>query len=201
ENVGDLSVWIGFTDEAEEGNWQWITGEEVTYTNWGANEPDGGEVENGCELVSDGTWNDQNVNSLRQFVFEVEVDTTGGGDYFIEGIVRDFDGNPIPDVSVTAFVEENSWTSNSDEEGYYHIDNDSLNGLVAIWCSGNDEYWHDLTTVDVSEGGNQFDFSLGLQEETANLVVYTITTNWDPVSFAEVHSPQSPQEMSNSDMY
>ena len=53
--------------------------------------------------------------------------------------------------------------------------------------------------VDVSEGGNQFDFSLGLREETTLLGVAAITSNWDPVSFAEIFSPQSPQGMSVSD--
>ena len=33
--------WIGFTDEQEEGNWQWVTGEEVTYTSWHGSQPDG----------------------------------------------------------------------------------------------------------------------------------------------------------------
>jgi len=33
-------VWIGITDEAEEGNWQWVTGEPVTYTHWATSEPD-----------------------------------------------------------------------------------------------------------------------------------------------------------------
>ena len=196
ENVGDSSVWIGFTDEAEEGNWQWITGEEVTYTNWADGEPNGGEVENGCELLGDGTWNDQNVNSLRRFVFEVEVDSTGGGDYFIEGIVRDFDGNPIPGAIANAESEGGGfWSTEADEEGYYYIDNDSLNGMAAVFATA-DGYNFDLTTVYVSEGGTQYDFSLGLLEETTLIGVLAMTSNGDPVSFAEVHSPQSPQEMS-----
>jgi len=33
-------AWIGITDEAEEGNWQWVTGEPVTYTHWRTSEPD-----------------------------------------------------------------------------------------------------------------------------------------------------------------
>ena len=30
----DGNVWLGFTDEYEEGVWQWVTGESVNYTNW-----------------------------------------------------------------------------------------------------------------------------------------------------------------------
>ncbi|MCZ8227089.1 MAG: lectin-like protein [Microcystis sp. LE19-84.1B] len=33
------SFWIGFTDAAQEGNWQWINGEPVTYVNWYVTEP------------------------------------------------------------------------------------------------------------------------------------------------------------------
>jgi len=33
------SSWIGFTDEREEGNWEWVTGEEPIFISWGAGEP------------------------------------------------------------------------------------------------------------------------------------------------------------------
>ena len=36
---GNTYSWIGFTDEAEEGNWQWVTRETVSYTNWGRQQP------------------------------------------------------------------------------------------------------------------------------------------------------------------
>ncbi len=38
QNTTDKS-WIGFTDQEEEGDWQWVTGEDVTYTNWLPTEP------------------------------------------------------------------------------------------------------------------------------------------------------------------
>ncbi|MCD8119820.1 MAG: C-type lectin domain-containing protein [Lachnospiraceae bacterium] len=41
ELAGDEDIWIGITDSGTEGDWStWITGEAVTYTNWGENEPD-----------------------------------------------------------------------------------------------------------------------------------------------------------------
>ena len=30
--------WLGGTDEIEEGNWKWLSGERWHYTNWGGNE-------------------------------------------------------------------------------------------------------------------------------------------------------------------
>ena len=42
----DLSVWIGGTDQAQDGVWEWVTGEPWNYTNWHPDEPNnfcGGE--------------------------------------------------------------------------------------------------------------------------------------------------------------
>ena len=59
-------LWIGFTDQASEGNFAWISGEPVTYTHWSAGEPNdnGGEdyayiVEANPALpLTPGHWND-----------------------------------------------------------------------------------------------------------------------------------------------
>jgi VCBS repeat-containing protein len=56
--------WIGLTDEGTEGNFRWVTGETLTYTNWGGGRPDNaGGNEHYVEVVHDsGTpfwrWND-----------------------------------------------------------------------------------------------------------------------------------------------
>ena len=189
-------VWIGFTDQYEEGNWQWITGEEVTYTNWNEGEPNNANgVEHWAQMFNNGNWNDL-PETMLPFVVEVDDDSTGGGDYFIEGIVRDFDGNPIADVDVWAESMDFGGNAMTNEGGYYHIELDSeALYRVEIWA---DEYWQDLTMVEVWEGGTQHDFMLGHQEETALLEIQTMS-EFDFVPFAELESPQSPQGMSVSD--
>lgn len=39
DREGFKSAYFGFSDAANEGEWEWVTGEEVTYTNWYENEP------------------------------------------------------------------------------------------------------------------------------------------------------------------
>lgn len=72
ENYEESEYIIGITDLDKEGDWStWITGEKVTYTNWGTNEPDnafGGQhigvicnvVRNGGSqyYVGEGQWDD-----------------------------------------------------------------------------------------------------------------------------------------------
>ena len=50
--------WIGLTDQAQEGNWVWISGEPVPYTRWLPGEPNNlGGIEHYAESDRYG-WND-----------------------------------------------------------------------------------------------------------------------------------------------
>ncbi len=76
--------WLGGTDEASEGNWQWITGEEWDYTNWGKNEPNDLllEGEDALDMTtlldkSYGLWNDMPMNFLG-FVTSILVEYDAG---------------------------------------------------------------------------------------------------------------------------
>ncbi|NCR19195.1 MAG: hypothetical protein GPJ22_19005, partial [Microcystis aeruginosa LL13-03] len=60
-------LWIGFTDAAKEGTWQWINGETVTYTNWQPGTPDSYQNRNEdyaninipwMGMIGIGLWND-----------------------------------------------------------------------------------------------------------------------------------------------
>jgi hypothetical protein len=71
------SGWIGFTDEAVEGQWRWVTGESVVYTNWNGGEPNNAGNEDYAQFVSGGRWNDlPNVSLPYVLEFEYIVTTT-----------------------------------------------------------------------------------------------------------------------------
>lgn len=56
------SAYFGFTDSYEEGEWAWITGERVRYTNWHSGEPNSENSNEDYAMFyfkfDDGTWND-----------------------------------------------------------------------------------------------------------------------------------------------
>lgn len=79
-------LWIGLSDRDQEGTFVWVSSEPVSYTNWGAGEPnDGGSGEDFVEMRTDigGVWNDNpdspGPTNLRLGV--VEVPLFDGVDY------------------------------------------------------------------------------------------------------------------------
>jgi hypothetical protein len=67
------SLWIGLTDEAEEGTWLWSSGQAVSYTNWYSGEPNGGVNYNCAYLYHNGQWADYYASYQMQGVIELEV--------------------------------------------------------------------------------------------------------------------------------
>lgn len=85
QNQAKRSYWIGLTDTKEPGNWEWVTDEPFSYSNWGQNEPNHGYggKEHYVAVVSydteydypifRGEWNDHaNDRDIGQFGFICE---------------------------------------------------------------------------------------------------------------------------------
>ncbi len=84
---GANKAWLGGyqtkNSDSPSANWNWVTGEDWTYTNWADGEPnDGWFLENNGENYlqfwdNSGQWNDNgNTNDLRRAGYIVEYDTT-----------------------------------------------------------------------------------------------------------------------------
>ena len=85
------SIWIGYTDLASEGDWEWVDGDPETYENWrtAGGEPNGGTVENCAELYHPdvewsgyaGYWNDAPCEAAGHtggFACQTDAAGTGG---------------------------------------------------------------------------------------------------------------------------
>jgi hypothetical protein len=53
--------WLGATDEDDEGNWHWVTGEDWNFENWDSEEPDNcNSIEHyAVSITPDGSWQDR----------------------------------------------------------------------------------------------------------------------------------------------
>ena len=79
------NFWIGLTDRDVEGQWQWVNGESVTYTNWAPGQPDNyinhfyntnldGEDYAELNFSTSGEWNDQNGAISQRGIIEIDID-------------------------------------------------------------------------------------------------------------------------------
>lgn len=71
-SIAQGSWWIGFNDNAAEGNFVWSDGSPVTYSRWNPGEPNNSGNAEDCAEIYTGSnvWNDLNCNSGRYFICE-----------------------------------------------------------------------------------------------------------------------------------
>ncbi len=66
------SAYIGLSDHVNEGQFQWVNGEAVTYTNWYTGQPNNyNNDQDYCEMLNDGTWNDQYNYKALEYIMEI----------------------------------------------------------------------------------------------------------------------------------
>jgi hypothetical protein len=74
QQVGQADgLWIGASDQLNEGKWEWVTGEAWTYQNWAGGEPNnccGGEH---FLMVSGSVWNDASGSFASGYILETPV--------------------------------------------------------------------------------------------------------------------------------
>ena len=69
------TVWLGATDRDSEGNWKWLTGEALTYSDWNLNQPDNASLLEGQEdflEIREGKWNDIAGCTMNPFICEID---------------------------------------------------------------------------------------------------------------------------------
>ena len=71
QSVVTESTWIGFSDAAEEGNWAWVNGAPVTYTNWSSGEPNNASNEDYGSILTTGAWNDATNTFVLPYFFQL----------------------------------------------------------------------------------------------------------------------------------
>ncbi|MEM9823572.1 MAG: HYR domain-containing protein, partial [Bacteroidota bacterium] len=72
--------WLALTDEAQEGNFQWIGGNS-SYTNWGNGEPNNyGNGEDYAHAWANGQWNDASATAIKWAVMELPCSNGGQPD-------------------------------------------------------------------------------------------------------------------------
>ena len=65
-------LYIGINDIATEGTWQYATGGDLIYTNWGGINPNNANTGEDCgETYSDSTWNDRHCSDMNPSICEM----------------------------------------------------------------------------------------------------------------------------------
>ncbi len=150
---GDFRAWIGLTDEAVEGSFQWITGEAVSFTQWSPGEPNNSGGEDYVELfASNDSWNDR-INSPFSPLNSA---------YIIE-----WDAIPEPDVfSIVVIPDTQMYVEQHPEVFEAQVDwivaNEAAENIIYVAHLGDlkDDLSCDTKTVNVGTGGGRSEWQI-----------------------------------------
>ena len=204
---GDEPYYIGFTDKNKERVWEWISGEEVTYTNWSDGEPnncggDNCEDEDYAEMnnESPGKWNDVPGSSQLRAIMEksgqtvmpsptpkaTPTPTPAEGTGVIYGFVMDENEFAFKNVSVT-LTDTNGYSKNAktDKEGYYEFVNLAAGDYTLTYSKDG----YQTQTQDISlEEDESLDIGAITMEpvEKGMISGYVVDIRGDPIEYAKL---------------
>lgn len=122
---GIKNAYFGFTDAEAEGQWKWVTGETVSYTNWHRGEPNEESSRDDYAMFyykfTDGTWNDCDFLGL-------------AGNYYI----CEWDRGRSYNVCLADLecVDEGHYTGNQGDSRVYRLDGLPYNGYNPTGYNG-----------------------------------------------------------------
>lgn len=87
-------VWIGLTDQAQEGQFEWVNGDPLNYVNWANNQPNNynGNQDHTVLRRNNGRWYDMN-SACSRYEFVMEVPCSG---YTLEQVAGPANGSHFP---------------------------------------------------------------------------------------------------------
>ncbi len=127
--VASQPIWIGYTDQSQEGVFEWSSGETPGFENWGTGQPDdAGGADWAVMAPVSGAWRDEPNLPARPSVVEVISD--------------DCDGNQLPDVYQIALDPSSDWNGDRvldvcSSANYCTAATNSTGVPASIGCSGS----------------------------------------------------------------
>ncbi len=179
------SAYIGLSDYQSEGNFTWVDGSPLSYTNWYPNQPNNfNGAQHYVEMLSNGQWNDQYAKVALEYVMEIPAcnsitQTTGpsSGSYFTAGTTTtityeasDQCGN-WASCSFDITIAASYCTSGGQNSKYVHIEKVEF-GPISNLSGNNGGYGNFSNTCHNVTQGQSYPLQLTPGFSSSKYVVY-----------------------------
>ena len=160
---GTEKFWTGLSDRRQEGEFEWTSGETVTYTNWALDQPNNfGLGEDFTVFLANGKWNDAGGNANLRGIIEIGEDNSTQTEIF------SYNGNEYQLTSTNLTWAQAQAEAEALGGNLVTINDAAEQAWLRDTFSGSERLWTGLT--DIAEE-SQFEWSSG---EAVNY------TNWAP---------------------
>ncbi|MBU1692860.1 MAG: hypothetical protein KKC51_02740, partial [Verrucomicrobia bacterium] len=163
-------VWLGATDEAKEGTWRWVTGENWSYSRWAAGQPNNARKKQhylhlwaatGSQLA----WDDMENTACRYYLLEIPAAQSAQAKAAARSAPRPVEiassGGVEPEDNVWNLLDGNRetvWAAAPDANGWWlamsFAEPVDLSGLTLDWADGSSTTFSALWSSDASAWGD-----------------------------------------------